>query len=137
MSKFKFDLNAIKGKTYEDGFVALFQQLEDHYNTEVNVKPDFVFGGLPEPRNKTVVLDDGSTAIQILPAGLVSPDDKKFIRMEPGWEVKDGKDLGLKEGKVLTGVNSDKVEVFDYVKNYNPGDAVADGESAKYDLSAK
>ncbi len=135
MSKFEFDFDAIKGKTYEDGFKTLFQQLEDHYNAEVNVKPDFVFGGLPEPRNKTVQLPDGATAIQILPE--VPQGDRKFVRMEPGWEMKDASELGLKEGTILSGVSSDKVEVFDYVKNYTEGDAIADGESAKYDLSAK
>ena len=136
MSKFEFDFDAIKGLTYEDGFKALFKQMEDHYNSEVNVKPDFVFGGLPEiPKDVTQMRID--TEVTSVPAGLVAPDDKKFVRMEPGWEVKDATTLGLKAGNVLVGVNTDKAEVFDYVKNYKPGDVVADGESAKYDLSAK
>ena len=132
MSKFEFDYDAIKGLTYEEGFKALFQQMEDHYNTEVNVKPDFVFGGLPpkqavQPVSRTIKLVDAT----------IPTDDKKFIRVAPDWEVKDATTMGLKEGNVLTGVSVDGVEIFDYVKNYKPGDVIADGESAKYDLSAK
>lgn len=132
MSDFHFDFDAIKGKTYEDGFKALFQQLEDHYNSEVNVKPDFVFGGVSEARKVSEV----KVPEHPMPAP-VAPDDKKFVRVAPDWEVKDATTLGLKEGNILTGVSVDGVEIFDYVKNYKPGDVIADGESAKYDLSAK
>lgn len=134
MSKFKFDFDAIKGLTYEEGFKALFQQMEDHYNSEVNKKPDFIFGAdFAQPGADRSV----ETEVTPVPAGLVAPDDKKFIRVAPDWEVKDATTLGLKEGNILTGVSVDGVEIFDYVKNYKEGDVVADGESAKYDLSAK
>lgn len=134
MSDFHFDFDAIKGLTYEDGFKALLLQLEDHYNKNINVKPAFVFGADPAQPGADRSVETEVTAV---PSGLVSPDDKKFIRVAPDWEVKDATTLGLKEGNVLTGVSVDGVEIFDYVKNYKEGDVIADGESAKYDLSAK
>lgn len=42
--QFAFDFDVLKGLTYEEGFRALFAQLETHYNTYINKKPTFVFG---------------------------------------------------------------------------------------------
>jgi hypothetical protein len=45
--EFVFDFDKIKGLSYEDGFMALFFQLQHHYNTYINKKPTFVFGADP------------------------------------------------------------------------------------------
>lgn len=55
--EFVFDFDAIKGLNYEDGFMALFFQMQHHYNTYINRKPTFVFGADPaEPgADRTVI----------------------------------------------------------------------------------
>jgi hypothetical protein len=55
--EFVFDFDKIKGLSYEDGFMALFFQLQHHYNTYINKKPTFVFGADPaEPgADRTVI----------------------------------------------------------------------------------
>lgn len=131
MQPFKFDFDAIKGKTYEDGFVALMQQLEDHYNENINVRPNFVFGADP-------ATPGGDRSVETVHQGgqLVSstPLPTDLIRMAPDWEIKDGQSLGLKEGRILTGVSTDGKEIFDFLVDYADGDQIATGESGKYDL---
>ena len=133
MTKFEFDFGAVSGMPFEQGAQELFRQMEKHYNEHIQPKP-YIFGADPAKPGADRSVETEVTAI---PAGLVAPDDKKLVRVKPGWEVKDASTLGLKEGNVLVGVNMQDVEIFDYVKNYKDGDVIADGESAKYDLSAK
>lgn len=135
MSKFKFDFDAIKGKTYDEGLMLLFKQMEDHYNANVNVKPSFVFGADPaQPGADTSVVQfsDGSHGIEIP----FTPKEKStdLIRITADYEIKTGESLGLKAGFILTGVTDTGVEIFDYLKNYVPGDTVLEGESGKYDI---
>lgn len=70
--EFFFDFDAIKGLSYEDGFKALFFQLQGHYNEYINKKPTFVFGVDPgQPgADRTVVTPaetskDDPTAVPI------------------------------------------------------------------------
>jgi len=138
MSQFKFDFNAIKGLTYEEGFKALFQQLEDHYNANVNVKPAFVFGADPAQPMPTFEQTGPDTVIARNVDVFAAPKNTELVRVEPEYEIKDGKDLGLKAGAVLVGIRSDtKAEVFDLLKNYTPGDQIVEGDSGKYDLGRK
>lgn len=132
MPAFKFDFDAIKGLTYEEGFVTLFQQLEDHYNANVNVKPSFVFGA--DPAQPGADRSISATHDDPLPSTTKKPYSADLIRVKDDYEIKQGKDLGLKDGFVLTGVSSEDVEIFDFLKNYTEGDTVVEGESGKYDL---
>lgn len=130
MSKFSFDFGAVSGMPFEQGAQELFRQMEKHYNEHIQPKP-YIFGADPAKPGADRSVE---TIVAPTPTTL---DDKKLIRVKPGWEVKDATTLGLKAGNILTGLNQDDVEIFDYVKNYKDGDVIADGESAKYDLSAK
>lgn len=140
MSEFHFNFKAVEGLPIDEGVVALFKQLEDHYNANMQPQP-LVFGAsVPTDRIASAQARiDGANA-KIADAGLkqldivkqkMSPD---IIRVKPDYEIKQGSDLGLKDGYILTGVNDKNVEIFDYLKNYTEGDTVVEGDSGKYDL---
>ena len=133
--EFHFDFTKVENMEVTAAMETLFMQLQNHYNEHIKPAP-ILFGGkrVNPPGVYDAFVEPEKTSV---PAEPVAPDDRKLIRVKPGWEVKDATTLGLKAGNILTGVNQDDVEIFDYVKNYKPGDAIADGESAKYDLSAK
>lgn len=131
MSKFEFDFDAIKGKTYEEGFKILFKQLEGHYNSNVNVRPSFVFGADPAMPSLAQVVE--LTRADPPP---VTEKSLELIRVKADYEIKSGESLGLKSGYILTGVTDKDIEIFDYLKNYKEGDTVVEGDSGKYDLGA-
>lgn len=122
--EFHFDFSAVQGLEFVEGSQVLFKQMEAHYNEHIQPKP-FIFGADPAKLG-----DDKS--VQIVAA--VTEKSGDLIRVQDDYEIKDGSSLGLKEGKVLTGVSLAGVEIFDFLKNYKEGDTVVEGESGKYDL---
>lgn len=130
--EFHFDFSAVRGMRFEEAAEALFLQMETHYNEHIKPAP-ILFGGvdLARPgadRSVHQVIDVELTK----PAPVIPSGD--LIRVKEDYEIKQGADLGLKDGYILTGVNDKDVEIFDYLKNYTPGDTVVEGESGKYDL---
>lgn len=134
MSDFHFDFKAVQGLPYEQGMIALFKQMEDHYNANMQPQP-LVFGGFDPAKlggDKTVVQPLRTSTGNVYDA--FPEKAKDLIRVNPDYEIKQGVDLGLKDGFILTGVTDKGVEIFDYLKNYKPGDTVVEGDSGKYDL---
>lgn len=145
--EFHFDFEAVEGQAFEEAAVNLFKQMEDHYNAHIKPAP-IVFGGksFAPPAPSIIGIDPakpGEDRTVVTPpapvGGLVAkpPTPSKLVRMKDDYEIKNGADLGLKEGYVLTGVNDKDVEVFDFLVDYTPGDQIVTGESAKYDLGRK
>jgi len=128
--EFHFDFAAVQGQTFEDGAELLFKQMEDHYNEHIKPAP-ILFGGKSVPRPTGSV---STTHADPLPSTTKPVPSGDLIRVKDDYEIKNGKDLGLKEGFVLTGVTDKDVEIFDFLKNYTAGDTVVEGESGKYDL---
>ena len=141
--EFKFDFDAVDGQPFEEATVSLFKQLQDHYNKHIKPAP-ILFGGRsvgrPSVEFQSTPAGPNPFAQEYpsTPAEAAKVPEGKLIRIEPGYEIKNGKDLGLKEGKILSGVRSDtKVEVFEHLKNYTEGDQIVEGDSGKYDLGRK
>lgn len=128
--EFHFDFGAVQGMPFEEGAEQLFRQLESHYNTHIQPKP-YIFGADPAKPGA----DRSVETVITPPAPTVSHEN--VLRMKDDYEIKEGKDLGLKAGNVLTGVTEDGIEVFDFLKNYTPGDQIVEGDSGKYDLGRK
>ncbi len=124
--EFHFDFTAVEGLEFVDGSQVLFRQMEAHYNTHIQPKP-FIFGADPAKLG-------ANKSVQTIVPEPVTEKSGDLIRVKEDYEIKDGKDLGLKEGAILTGVTEAGVEIFDYLKNYTPGDQIVEGDSGKYDL---
>ena len=127
--EFKFDFSAVQGMTFEEGNETLFRQMEKHYNEHIQPKP-YIFGADPAKLggDKSVDVHASPNTVKIYSTNIV--------RMKE-HEIKEGKSLGLKDGKVLTGVTEKGAEVFDFLKDYDEQDQIVTGESAKYDLGGK
>lgn len=154
MSDFHFDFLAVEGMDYETGLMTLLRQFEDHYNT--NFKSKLTFGAVGSRADKghsdapTVSTDDRKPTNQVAPvpvtptkpAGPVDTETvtPKTMNMK-SFAIKDGKELGLKEGDtILKGITDKGTEVFDKLLpgyDQQPYGPVVAGESGRYNLNWK
>lgn len=130
--EFKFDYDKVSGMDMTEAMKALMDQMAAHYNEHIKPAP-ILFGGVDvarpgADRSVSATHDDP-------PAPTMKPViSGELVRVKDDYEIKNGADLGLKDGFVLTGVTMEDIEIFDFLKNYTAGDTVVEGESAKYDL---
>lgn len=143
--RFKFDFDAVKGLTYEEGFELLFKQMEAHYNEHVNRKPTFVFGVDPAtPGADRTVITPSSAPNQNVPAENTRPDgnhrpqradtDTITPKTIPMTDVRLVKTA---EGVALHGKAADGSEVSDMlIKGYDvpPYGPVVSGRRGRYNL---
>lgn len=150
---FAFDFDKIKGKSYEDGFRALFNQLEDHYNTHINRKPTFVFGVDPAapgedftaPPPKPISTGDGTPVVQTdnTPRnGNRTPQraDHETITPKTIGLAKFQLDPGDNNTVLLTGTTDTGAEVHDILlEGYEtlPIGPVVSGRRGRYNLKQK
>lgn len=131
---FHFDMEAVKGLPFDEGAVALFRQLEDHYNRYIQPKP-FIFG--EGPANE-IVLPDGSKAISIpskKPEQEVVPDTEtitpKTIPMR-SFVIKEDKGVVTLQGVAMDGkAITDTLKKGYDVMPYGP---VVSGHAGRYNL---
>ena len=156
--EFHFDYDAIEGMEVTEAMVALFGQLEAHYNKHIKPAP-VLFGGkaLPAPvfsrqvdavstkTTEPAKIDPDAIVAAAQPAPAPGPVDTETITPKTvsmkSFSIKDGKDLGLKEGDtILKGITDRGTEVFDkLLPGYDqlPYGPVVQGESGRYNLNPK
>jgi hypothetical protein len=150
--EFHFDFEAIKGKSYEDGFKALFGQLETHYNTYINKKPSFVFGvdpatpGADRIVTMPVTTDDGTPVVE---AGNTEREGNRKEAPRADHETITPKtiplakfqlDPGDNDTVLLTGTADDGTEIHDILlAGYEtlPIGPVVSGRRGRYNLKQK
>lgn len=131
---FRFDMEAVKGLPFDEGAVALFRQLEDHYNRYIQPKP-FIFG--EGPVTPTFPPETGGPA----PAKKVEPEvvpdletiTPKTIPMK-SFVIKEDK---ANDVVTLQGVAMDGKAITDTLKKgYDtmPYGPVVSGRAGRYNL---
>jgi hypothetical protein len=143
--EFHFDFSAVTGLEYTEAFEALFKQMEDHYNANFQA-PKLLFGGSrasdTRPQREMIDPDKISPPVVKEPNGPVDTDKitPQTVNMKT-FSIKDGKELGLKEGDtILKGITEKGVEVFDKLLpgyDQQPYGPVVQGESGRYNLKRK
>ena len=153
--EFHFDYSAVEGKDLTEAVEALFGQLEAHYNRHIKPAP-ILFGGksitapvfkqeFPSTPKQAEMVDPDKIAAKPAPAQPAGPVDTetvtpKTVNMK-SFAIKDGKELGLKEGDaMLKGITDKGVEVFDkLLPGYDqpPYGPIVQGESGRYNLNPK
>lgn len=155
--EFKFDFDKVADMDVTEAIVALFGQLEAHYNKHIKPAP-ILFGGktLSAPvfpqrvdavstKTTETPMIDPDAIVAARPAPPPGPVDTdtvtpKTINMK-SFAIKDGKELGLKEGdSILKGITEKGAEVFDKLQpgyDQPPYGPVVQGESGRYNLAWK
>lgn len=134
--EFNFDFSAVEGQPFEEAAVALFKQLEAHYNK--HIKPAPILFGKAAVARPSIVMD--STPPGPNPFHQEYPstpaEAENIIQMQDGYEIKMGEKFGLKENTfILDGVTADGVEVFDkLITTGPPWPLIVEGEAGKYNL---
>jgi hypothetical protein len=147
---FHFDFDKIKGLSYEEGFKALFGQLEEHYNTYINKKPTFVFGADPAmPGGDTTVTTAPPTpADAAAEAGNTPREGNRKEAPRADHDTITPKTIPMKSfqldpgdnGILLTGFADDGTEVKDILlAGYEtlPIGPVVSGRRGRYNLKEK
>lgn len=150
--EFFFDFDAIKGLSYEDGFKALFFQLQGHYNEYINRKPTFVFGADPAAPGAdiTIVVPPADKAD---PTAVPVTEPNQNGRMKPkvfkaDTETITPKTIGMQEamltktenGVVLTGTDDAGNKIEDILlPGYDkaPYGPVVSGRRGRYNFKGE
>lgn len=159
--EFHFDYEKVEGLDITEAMQTLFGQMEAHYNEHIKPAP-ILFGGVKlsasptkvnpyrgaDAVSKTTVeppMIDPDAIVAPKPAAEPGPVDTETVTPKTlnmkSFAIKDGKELGLKEGDtILKGITEKGVEVFDKLLpgyDQQPYGPIVSGESGRYNLNWK